>query len=159
MYMWGESLVLIMIMISKLINRVFVHSGPIASLLINVFNCRLTMIIGGIFIFIGCALTYFAHSLNVALITYGIIAGKRFFPPNLLCRNEMRSIHVYSCTLINRKSTKGNFVNIYNLCSSSPAWIRIFKLQSFKSLMALNTADCVDIDQSCFYLYFTFKLV
>lgn len=70
---------LIMIMISKLINRVFVYSGPIASLLINVFNCRLTMIIGGIFIFIGCALTYFAHSLNVALITYGIIAGKRFF--------------------------------------------------------------------------------
>lgn len=112
--MSGESLVLIMIMISKLINRVFVHSGPIASLLINVFNCRLTMIIGGIFIFIGCALTYFAHSLNVALITYGIIAGKRFFFPNLLCRNEMRSIHVYSCTLINRKSTKGNFVNIYN---------------------------------------------
>lgn len=69
-----------MIMIFKLINRVFDHSGPIASLLINAFNCRLTMIIGGIFIFIGCALTYFAHSLNVALITYGIIAGKRFFP-------------------------------------------------------------------------------
>lgn len=119
--------------ISKLMDRVFFHSGPIASLLINVFNCRLTMIIGGIFIFIGCASTYFAHSLDVALITYGIIAGKkkkidlmknkcyfisnwtRFFFSNLMCSKGVRIIHVYTCicTLKNGKSITRNFVNLY----------------------------------------------
>ncbi|XP_061171878.1 monocarboxylate transporter 14-like [Saccostrea echinata] len=49
--------------------------GPVASLSINVFNCRLTMIVGGLLIFIGCSATYFAYSLEVAILTYGIIAG------------------------------------------------------------------------------------
>lgn len=79
MYMWGESLVLIMIMIFKLINCVFVYLGLIVSFLINVFNCWLIMIIGGIFIFIGCVLMYFVYFLNVVFIIYGIIVGKWFF--------------------------------------------------------------------------------
>ncbi|XP_063428321.1 monocarboxylate transporter 12-like [Mytilus trossulus] len=50
--------------------------GPLASMLINIYSCRMTMIVGGIVMFIGFVSSFFAsHNLNYILITYGIIAG------------------------------------------------------------------------------------
>jgi hypothetical protein len=50
--------------------------GPFASMLINSFSCRMTMILGGITLFVGFSASFFAvDNLNVILVTYGIIAG------------------------------------------------------------------------------------
>ncbi|XP_046582140.1 monocarboxylate transporter 12-like isoform X2 [Haliotis rubra] len=49
--------------------------SPVASLVINRYNCRVCTIIGGILILIGFTISAFVHSIDVLLITYGVIAG------------------------------------------------------------------------------------
>ena len=51
--------------------------GPFSSVLVNRFSCRFTLITGGMTMFTGFILSYFAvDSLDFLLLTYGIIAGK-----------------------------------------------------------------------------------
>ncbi|XP_071116472.1 monocarboxylate transporter 12-like isoform X1 [Haliotis cracherodii] len=50
-------------------------TGPVASLVINRYNCRICTIIGGILILVGFTSSAFVHSIDVLLITYGVIAG------------------------------------------------------------------------------------
>lgn len=50
-------------------------TGPISSFLVNTTNCRITHLIGSAMIFVGFSASFFVKSLNVLLITYGILAG------------------------------------------------------------------------------------
>ncbi|XP_067670667.1 monocarboxylate transporter 12-like isoform X1 [Haliotis asinina] len=50
-------------------------TGPVASLVINRYNCRICTIIGGILILAGFTISAFVHNIDVLLITYGVIAG------------------------------------------------------------------------------------
>ena len=50
-------------------------AGPIASALIDRFGCRSTVILGGIVSATGFALSYFAPTIGVLFVTFGLISG------------------------------------------------------------------------------------
>lgn len=51
--------------------------GPLASVSINRFNCRITTIVGGLIITIGCLASAFMTSLEWLIVTYSIITGNK----------------------------------------------------------------------------------
>ena len=57
-------------------NFYLIFSGPVSSFLIDRFSCRTAMIISGILVALGFVGTAFAPNIYVAIITFGLVAGK-----------------------------------------------------------------------------------
>ncbi|KAK3096259.1 hypothetical protein FSP39_025048 [Pinctada imbricata] len=49
--------------------------GPFVSILINISNCRITVMVGGLLLAVGYSASFFVYRLDFLLVTYGILAG------------------------------------------------------------------------------------
>lgn len=56
--------------------------GPIASIVTNMYGCKRTTIAGGLIAAVGCFLSFFANTVDMLCITFGVIAG---FGLSLVC--------------------------------------------------------------------------
>lgn len=62
--------------------------GPIASVIINRFGCRVTCVLGSLVAAFGLALSSFSSSLEMMMITFGVIGGIGFgliYVPAVVC--------------------------------------------------------------------------
>ena len=55
-------------------------SGPVVSALTNKFGCRPVAVAGSVIASAGFLIRTMAPSIDVLIVTYGIIGGKRTFP-------------------------------------------------------------------------------
>ena len=58
------------------IRFIFIYAGIFASKVVNRYSCRVTMLIGGILMTVGLAVAAFVPSLNLVIVSYGVIAGQ-----------------------------------------------------------------------------------
>ena len=64
--------------VSKLFISTLLFSGPLSSFLIDRYSCRTAVIISGTLLALGFAGTAFAPNVYVAIVTYGLVAGKSY---------------------------------------------------------------------------------
>uniref|UniRef100_A0A914HFY2 Major facilitator superfamily (MFS) profile domain-containing protein n=1 Tax=Globodera rostochiensis TaxID=31243 RepID=A0A914HFY2_GLORO len=64
--------------ILSLLTGLMLAAGPLASAICNRIGCRVTTIIGALIASVGCAISYFAYSMNYLLFSVGIVMGIGF---------------------------------------------------------------------------------
>ncbi|KAK0403713.1 hypothetical protein QR680_017082 [Steinernema hermaphroditum] len=74
---FGESNARVSVIVS-LLTGLTLGVGPVASAITNKFGCRATTITGALIATVGCALSYFAQSIDHLMITVGCIMGFGF---------------------------------------------------------------------------------
>uniref|UniRef100_A0A183BN68 MFS domain-containing protein n=1 Tax=Globodera pallida TaxID=36090 RepID=A0A183BN68_GLOPA len=64
--------------ILSLLTGLMLAAGPLASAICNRIGCRVTTIIGALIASVGCAISFFAYSMNYLLFSVGIVMGIGF---------------------------------------------------------------------------------
>jgi len=60
------------------VNGLLVHAGPVASVLVNRFGCRIVSIVGSIIAGVFFAISQFSPSIDVLIFTYGVMGGQLY---------------------------------------------------------------------------------
>ena len=56
-------------------NHAFLSTGPVASFVMTTFSCRICMFVGGLLSAISCLTSAFVGSVDILILTYGVIGG------------------------------------------------------------------------------------
>jgi hypothetical protein len=95
------------------------RAGPIVSALTNKFGCRVVCIAGSVVASAGFALSSLSQTLDVLMLTYGVIGGKSNFR-SLGMRSIVGTVRLtLACTAPGAKSCKMYHAKITNRNRSS----------------------------------------
>lgn len=64
-------------LVGSLLSGVYLMAGPIVSALTNKYGCRVVCIAGSCISAVAFALSIFSTSINMLMMTYGVLGGKR----------------------------------------------------------------------------------
>uniref|UniRef100_A0A183C9I2 ERF1_1 domain-containing protein n=1 Tax=Globodera pallida TaxID=36090 RepID=A0A183C9I2_GLOPA len=102
--------------ILSLLTGLMLAAGPLASAICNRIGCRVTTIIGALIASVGCAISFFAYSMNYLLFSVGIVMGIGFglIFVRLICEEDEDMWHIYNLVRIGdvvRSSTMRKVTN------------------------------------------------